>query len=280
MHNSSHFLSENNTSLFCQSWLPQRTKSVVILVHGFGDHSSRYSQTAEELNRNDFSVWAYDQEGHGRSGGTKGYVNHFDDLVCDLRTFINMVLEDNPNTPLFLLGHSLGGLVSAFVALEMPDVLQGLVLTSPALKVDSLASPVLIAASRILSNVAPKLKIVPAIVTRHLSKDPEAVLAYENDPLCFHGPGYVRTGYEILLATRNMEARAAELVCPLLVVQGVSDQIIPPETIRAVYDKFGSDDKTLHTMPGLYHEVMFEPEKAETLAIIVNWLNKRSAVSG
>ena len=273
-HETGRFVGVDNTGIFYQSWLPEHPVATVILVHGYAEHSGRYAHAAAALNAGGYAVWALDHRGHGRSEGPRATVGRFGQFIADLETFVGLVRSQAPAGPLFMLGHSMGGLIGTLYAFEHQDQLAGLIMTSPGMKVDDGVSPLLLGLSAAISAVAPHLPVGP-FDPSGVSRDPNVVAGYLNDPLNYKGGVKARLGREFTLATRGVLPRAPSLKLPILVIQGDADRLVSPAGTYAAFAAFGSADKTLKKYPGLYHEVLNEPEQAEILALIREWLDLR-----
>ena len=172
-------------NLKTKTWWPEGVpKAICIVVHGIGDHISRYSHLSQILTTHDIIVAGYDQRGHGISEGLRAYVHRWSDLIDDLRIFVQHTSVHGKDLPLFFFGHSLGGLVlTSFVLEDQPQV-NGVILSSPALKVSEDLSPLLQKMAPILSRIAPRLKTV-ALDPSLISRDPDIVHAYKKDPLVY-----------------------------------------------------------------------------------------------
>lgn len=266
--------------LFEQSWLPQfAPRSVVVLVHGFLDHSGRYAHIASYLADEGHAVYTYDHRGHGRSQGRRGYVDTFDRYVADLHVFVRRVRRRNPDAPLFLLGHSMGGAVCAQYGLERGEGLAGLVLSSPMLDVGVEVPPLLRRFSGLVARLLPGLPTIH-LDRDHLSRDPAVVAQAKADPLNVHRRIRARPGHEMVRAAASIRARMDALAVPLLVFHGTDDRITDARGSIALYARAASDDKTLRLYEGLYHETFNEPEKAQVLAELAAWLDEHLSVRG
>jgi alpha-beta hydrolase superfamily lysophospholipase len=273
-HETGTFVGTDKTGIFYQSWVPEDAVATVIVVHGYAEHSGRYAHVAKALNASGYAVWALDHRGHGRSEGPRASVKRFEDFVADLATFVRLVQAKTVAGPLFMLGHSMGGLISTLYSFDHQDQLAGLILTGPAMKVDEGVSPLLLGLSVVLSAVAPQLPVGPFDPTG-VSRDPDVVAAYINDKLNYTAGVKARMGRQFVLGTRSVLGRAPSLKLPILVIQGEADRLVSPAGTYAAFAAFGSADKTLKKYPGLYHEVLNEPEQDEILALICEWLNMR-----
>jgi alpha-beta hydrolase superfamily lysophospholipase len=165
-----------------------------------------------------------------------------------------------------------GAIVTLFAMTRKPDV-KGLILSGPALKISDDISPLLVRLSSIIGKVLPKLPTIK-LDSSGISRDPEVVKRYDNDPLVYRGGIPARTGAEITGATRKIQAEMETITLPLLILHGTDDRLADPEGSKELYQRVQSKDKTLKLYEGYYHEVMNEPEKELVLADIVEWTER------
>lgn len=259
--------------LRAQAWLPDANpRAVIALAHGLGEHSDRYQHVATRLVSAGYAVYAVDHRGHGRSPGPRANIERFDHVVSDFCAFAGRTARQHPGTGMFLLGHSMGGAIAFASALRLQDNLHGLVLSAPALAIEDKVPAWQQALARALAVVLPNagvLRLSPAAVSR----DPQVVREYENDPLVHHGSIPARTAVELLGATRNFRELATRLKLPVLILHGTADQLVPLAPTRAIHNAIASRDRTLRFYEGLYHEVFNEPERDQVLADLVDWLD-------
>jgi alpha-beta hydrolase superfamily lysophospholipase len=261
-----------------REWLPDgEARGSVAIAHGINEHGGRYAHVAERLVRDGWLVAAIDHRGHGLSGGRRAAVERFDDWVADLDTYVRRVLVDAPS-PVFMLGHSLGGLIALVQALHHQDTLAGLVLSSPSVIPPKGVSPATLRAGRMLSRVAANLPVV-ALRLDAVSRDPAVITAYREDPLVHLGKVRARTGAEILDAIAEVQRDIGRLTLPVLCVQGTVDLLVDPDSARWVDEHTGSADHTLRVYPGLYHEVFNEPERDAVLDDVAGWLDAHARVA-
>jgi alpha-beta hydrolase superfamily lysophospholipase len=261
-----------------REWLPDGdARGSVVIAHGINEHGGRYAHVAERLVRDGWLVGAIDHRGHGLSGGRRAAVERFDDWISDLDTYVRRILVDAPR-PVFLLGHSLGGLIATVYALHHQDAIAGLVLSSPSVIPPKGVSPATIRGGRLLSRVAANLPVM-ALRLDAVSRDPAVVRAYREDPLVHLGKLRARTGAEILEAIAEVQREIGRLTLPVLSVQGTVDLLVDPDAARWVDEHTGSTDHTLHIYEGLYHEVLNEPERDTVLDDITGWLDAHARVA-
>ena len=273
-HSTGAYESDDGLRLFEQGWSPAGSpKAVVAIVHGYGEHSARYVHLAEELTRNGYAVSTFDLRGHGQSqGDPRTFVRSFEEHLDDLEDFLSRVRERHPGRPLFLFGHSMGGTISTLFAIARQPEIRGLLLSGASLKLSDKYSPSLITLAKIISALFPKLPLLKLDASA-VSRDPEVVRDYVRDPLVHHGGIPARTGAEMNRAMELIRQRMEALEVPLLIMHGTGDLLADPEGSRQLYDRSQSADKDLRLYEGLYHEILNEPEKAQVLADMVEWLD-------
>jgi alpha-beta hydrolase superfamily lysophospholipase len=260
-----------------REWLPEgEARGTVVIAHGINEHSGRYEHVAERLVRDRWMVAASDHRGHGLSGGRRAAVERFDDWITDLDSYIRGILTAAPH-PLFLLGHSLGGLIATVYALRHQDSLNGLILSSPSVMPPANMSPTTLRAGRFLSRWASNLPVV-ALRLDAVSRDQAVVDAYRADPLVHLGKVRARTGAEILRAIEEVQRDISRLRLPVLTMQGTVDLLVDPGAARWVDGHVGSKDHTLRIYEGLYHEVFNEPERDAVLDDVAGWLDTHATV--
>ena len=261
-------------------WLPDgEPTAVVVVVHGFTEHSGRYAQAAEELCSRGYAVVAADLRGHGRSEGDRVFVDSFGQYLDDLQVQLIRIRQRWPKKRLFLFGHSMGGTIVLCLAIERPAVMQeyavrGIVLSAAALRVADGLFPILRRLAGIVSRIMPRMKIV-RIGSNRISRDADAVADFKNDPLVFHGRFPVRTGAEILRVLDELSGRYAELKLPFLLLQGTDDKVVDPTACRRLVAQAKSPDKELRLYEGYYHDLLHEIDRETVLGDIAGWLDSR-----
>ena len=260
--------------IYTQNWRPDGPpKAAVLVVHGLGEHSGRYANVVEALVPRGYALYSLDHIGHGQSDGQREYVDRFSDYTVTLKTYFDQIRAAQPAPlPIFILGHSLGGLISAVYLLDHQSELAGAVLSAPAVKAPANISPVTMLAGRLLSALAPRAGIL-GLDAPAISRDPAVVSAYLNDPLVYTGKTTARLGAEMLAAILRVRAEAPTLTLPLIIVQGSADKLVDPAGAQELYAAAASPDKTLKIYPGLYHEVFNEPERQQVLDDVTGWLD-------
>jgi len=271
-HHDGTLTGPRGSHLYYQYWLPDGApKAVLLVVHGLGEHSGRYANLVNYFVPRGYAVYALDHFGHGKSEGPREYVERFSDFTLPLKTYFDQVRGWQNGQPIFLVGHSLGALISANYLLEHQADFTGAVLSGPAVKVPDATSPLLLASGRMLSALLPKLGVLP-LDSSGVSRDPAVVRAYVDDPLVFTGKTSARLGAEMVAAIGRVRAGWGSITLPVLILQGGADRIVDPAGAQQFYAAVTSPDKTLKVYPGLYHEVYNEPEHEQVLADVEAWL--------
>jgi alpha-beta hydrolase superfamily lysophospholipase len=218
-----------------------------------------------------FAVYGIDHVGHGKSGGTRVYVKRFEDFTNMLKIYFDMVRNWQPEKPIFLAGHSMGGLISVAYLLDHQAELTGAVLSGPAIKVHETISSTAIFVGKVLSALVPKRGLIQ-LEAEGVSRDPTVVQAYVSDPLVCHGKITARLSAELVKTIRRVTAEANKITLPILILQGSADKLVDPEGAQMLYNTVSSTDKTIKIYDGLYHEVYNEPEHNQVLGEVKAWL--------
>lgn len=256
-----------------QGWLPDgEPRGVLLLCHGLGEHSGRYGNVVDTLLPDGWAVYGLDHRGHGRSAGTRQHLDDYADLLADFEAFRVLVTARHPGLPVYLLGHSMGGQVALAYALDHQDDLAGLVLSAPALASDAVPKR-LLPVLRLLARVAPRLRPV-GIDGSKISRDPDVVAAYQNDPLVEHGNPTLGLSARLVAQFDVLPERSRALRLPLLLQHGTADVLTDPAGTRLLEESAGSSDLTVRWYDGLWHEIYNEPPSARAvpLADLREWL--------
>ena len=257
--------------LFSREWLPPEPERVLLLVHGVAEHSGRYEHVGSWFAERACAVHAYDQRGHGKSAGFLGHLRRFSDYLDDLDAVLRRARERHPELPVFLVGHSMGGLVVAAFARERRPEVAGIAMSGPALCIPANVSPAMLAGARLLGRLLPRLRMNAQIDPAGLSRVPEVVRAYVDDPLVF---SQITASFasEVFAAIRRTGDGGADVRLPTLLLHGEADPLCPVEASRRFFTQLGGVAKGLRTYPGLLHEIFNEPERERVFDDLLAWL--------
>ena len=257
-------------------WEPeeQECRGVVVLCHGYAEHARRYDHVAQRFGESGLAVYALDLRGHGRSGGKRVYLRDISEYIDDFHTLVGIAAAEYPELKRVVLGHSMGGGVVFAYGVEHPDDYAAMVLSGPAVDAQDGVSPVMVIVAKTLGKILPGLP-VEELPASAVSRDPDVVAAYENDPLVHHGKLPAGIAKALIGVGETMPLRAPALTAPLLVVHGEQDKLIPVQGSRHLMECVGSQDAHLKVYPGLYHEVFNEPERAAVLDDVASWIETK-----
>jgi acylglycerol lipase len=256
-----------------RSWRPGvPPRAAVVIVPGFNSHSAYYAWTAQQLVAERLAVYAIDLRGRGKSDGERFYVDTFDDYVSDVSSAVALVKSREPGIPLYLLGHSAGGVVACLFALDHPAELAGLVCESFAHQLP--APDFALAVFKGLSHLAPHAHILH-LKNEDFSRDPQAVAAMNADPLIAHETQPTRTLAAMVRADERLKKEFPLMTLPVLILHGTADKATKPGGSQFFYDSAGSKDKTLKLYEGHVHDLLNDLGKDAVMVDIKAWIGAR-----
>ena len=244
-----------------------RPRAVIVIVHGLCEHAGRYDYVVSCLNGFGYSVYRFDNRGHGHSGGARGFVENYIQYVDDAELVVARAHQENPGLPVFMLGHSMGGFITAFYGIKYPESLTGQILSGAAV----ILSPLVKDMEGFDYNAVP-MDPIPNALAALVCRDPAVVQAYVEDPLVLKEFTMKLMGEVLITGAKELMLRMNQYGYPCLILHGGADQIVPPDASRYFYEHIASKDKTLKIYDGLYHEILNEPEKDLVLQDIHQWV--------
>jgi acylglycerol lipase len=260
-------------TIFTREWQPAgEPRGVVVISHGLNSHSGLYEWAAQRFTSNGLAVYALDHRGRGRSEGERFFVQKFADWTNDLASFIEIVKEREPGVPVFLLGHSAGGVIACGYALEHQDEIAGLICEDFAYQVP--APDVVLAIVKGISRVAPHARVLK-LKNEDFSRDPGVVAAMNADPLIANESQPSETVAELVRADELLGKAFGRITLPLLILHGTADKVTKPSGSKEFYKKAGSRDKTLKLYEGHFHDLLADVGKQEVMADIQAWIDAR-----
>jgi alpha-beta hydrolase superfamily lysophospholipase len=278
-HETGTFRGDGGLDLFRQRWAPaaRPPRAAIAVVHGFGEHSGRYQTLVEHLVPRGHAIHGFDLRGHGRSPGQRGHIDRWAQYREDVRLFLGSVRRRDPGLPLFLLGHSMGGLVVLEFLLHHGEDLAGVAVSAPAIDRVKVASPALVLLSKALSPVLPRFSVNVSLGS--VVRDPDTLEQTRSDPLN-HRRGSARWGTEALSAVARVKARSREISVPLLVIHGDADPIIAVSGSRRLAEEAPTGIRELRVYPEAFHETLNDRGREVVLQDIEEWLERRVAATG
>ncbi|MDP5071723.1 MAG: lysophospholipase [Congregibacter sp.] len=264
--------SGNVSGVFYRRWDVPAPRAVALIVHGLGEHSGRYQHVAEALAARKIASFAPDHPGHGRSPGHRCFINKFADYDGALDVLREKIGAEYPGVPCFIIGHSMGGLIAANYLLTRQSQFAGAAFSGAAFEVPVPPSGMALLINKILASIVPKLGALQ-LDASEVSRDAEVVRRYQEDPLVHSGKISARLLVELFAAMDHLQERRGDITLPVLVMHGEGDVMAAVSGSQHFFDNVGSADKTLRLYPGLYHEIFNEPEQAQVLGELGDWLD-------
>jgi len=271
---SGNLTAGDGCSLFWKAWLPEgKPRAALHVIHGYAEHIDRYAFLVNQLLPAGYAVFGADHRGHGRSGGRRGHVSSFQDFIDDEKLFASTVVRPKfPGLPYVVLGHSMGSLIAMNYVEQFPEGVRALVLSGTGARPGPAVPKILVSLTRILSKIVPSLHVKSPLPPEFISRDPEVVRAYVNDPLVYNviTP---RLAEQMNTFQAIGAGNAGRIRVPVLIQVGSLDTSFSGQ--KDLFDAMGSTDKTFRLYEGLKHEVYNElPEdRARVLADLNAWLD-------
>ena len=259
--------------IFTRSWQPkEKTRGAVVIVPGFNSHSGQYPWVGEQFTAKDLAAYAIDLRGRGRSEGERYYVEKMEDYTDDVATLVRTAKSENPGVPVFVLGHSAGGVVSCIYALDHPSEIDGLICESFAY--DLPVPGFILTLLKGFDYIAPHLHVY-TLKNENFSRDPQVVEAMNNDPLIKGESEPTQTAAVMIDASRRLNAEFSLIKLPVLILHGTDDKATNPSGSQFFYDNAGSTDKTLKLYQGHYHDLLNDLGKEGVIGDINTWIDAR-----
>jgi acylglycerol lipase len=274
------FVGVGGLKIFTRSWQPtEAPRAVVVIVHGFNSHSGHYLWVGEQFAENGLAAYALDLRGRGLSDGERFYVDKIDDFIDDVDTFVELAKAEHPGLPVFLLGHSAGGVISCVYTLEHQAKLAGLICESFAHELP--APDFVLAVLKGLSHVAPHARVFK-LDNNGFSRDPMVVEALNSDPLIDNEVQPTLTAAVMVRADERLKEEFGQITLPVFIIHGTLDSVTKPSGSQHFYERAGSPDKTLKLYEGHFHDLLNDLDKEVVMGDILAWIDKRIpvAVSG
>ena len=259
-------------SIYVREWVSENNKANIVIIHGVGEHSGRYIETAEKLFRQGFNIYTGDLLGHGLSDGKKIYIDSIDDYMDNVDFFINRIKND---MPLFILGHSMGGLIVLYYMFANKDRnIKGVIASSPYI-VDKIKIPaVKYFIGKTAASILPKLRIESGLSGEMVCRDKEIAQKYDDDTLnC--SKVTARWFVEVEKARFNLIQQQTSFDSPCLILQAGGDIVVDGDRVKQFYEAISSQDKEFVLYDDFYHEILNDPERDKVVNKISSWMSER-----
>jgi len=273
MENESTFEGVGGLKIATRSWSPVgAVRGIMILVHGFNSHSGYFAWAGERFAEDGFAVYALDHRGRGKSEGERFYVEHFSDWLADVNTLTDIARSENPGLPVYMLGHSVGGVIASSYVYEHQEEIAGLICESFAFDVGlpQLVQLALEGASYLIPHLP-----VYSLKNEIFSRDPAVIEQMDNDPLIANEKQPAETAAEVLKAAARLKEHMPNIKVPVFIIHGTDDKATRYQGSQYFYDNVGSADKTLKLYEGGYHDLLNDIDKETVMADILAWVNER-----
>lgn len=267
-------ISTQGVKVFVRSWTPEQPpRALLVACHGFNAHGGHFAWAAEQFLSVGLTVVAFDFRGRGRSEGVRFYVEDIDDYVSDLASTIALVRSRYPRLPIFLLGHSAGGVVAATYLVERQADIAGFICESVAFQVP--APDFALAVIKGLSRLVPRLPVL-TLRNEAFSRDPRAVEALNADVLTARERQVAATVAALIRANERLRGQCSRLTLPLLIMHGTADRVTDFRGSQFFYNAAGATDKTLKLYEGHFHDLLNDVGKEQVVADMQQWIVDRS----
>jgi alpha-beta hydrolase superfamily lysophospholipase len=267
------FAGKGGLSIAYRSWeAAGAARAVVVIVPGFNSHSGYYGWAAAQLASDGLAVYAVDLRGRGNSDGERFFVESFADYTSDAGGVVSLARAAHLGLPVYLLGHSAGGVVACTYALDHQDELAGLICESFAFQVP--APDFAIAALKGLSHLAPHAHVLK-LANKDFSRDAAVIAAMDADPLIANETQPTSTVAAMARADDRLKQSFGHITLPVLILHGTADRATKPSGSQFFYDHAGSNDKTLELYDGHVHDLLNDTGKEQVLADIIGWIEAR-----
>jgi len=247
-------------------------KGVIVAVHGFGEHSGRYTDFFKEMNHAGFNVYTADLPGHGKTPGKRGHAT-IPDMVDVIEQVTSFAQKETPGVSIGLFGHSMGGLVSIRTLQKNPSRYSRAAISAPLLGLPP-EQEKRIKAMAWLAKLLPSLTVKSALETPWLSRNQAIVDAYIKDTLV-HDKVSLALGYSFYTEIRQAFSQTDSLKLPVLFLTGSTDRIVAPQASKQFYERIPSPEKAYQIYEGAYHETFYDLEHGDRFRTdIIDWFTK------
>lgn len=262
----------DGTELFYRKDIVENSKAVIVIVHGLCEHLGRYDYFTKRLNETGYTVYRFDNRGHGKSAGERGYVDSFQDFFEDADKIVNMAIEENKHAPVFMFGHSMGGFITAGYGMKYTNKLKGQILSGAAV----IELPIFEDLKRNNYFESHPMEKSPNALSSLICRDKKVVEDYDNDPLVLKETNLKLLGEAFVKGPTWIKENVKNYTYPCLILHGENDQIVIREASKWLFENISSKDKNIKIYPKCYHEILNEKEEKHiVIEDILNWIEAK-----
>ena len=272
--NDETIVEQTENGRYYRYWQIKNPKAVILLVHGLGEHCQRYDAIAKALNDAGYAVCSMDLPNHGCSDGLKGHVDSFELFQQAVLDLYQKIKNAYPDSPIFILGHSMGGLISTCFIINHQEKFKGAVLSGPAIETIEQPPAWQVSLIKTIAKLFPKAGMAPTVDGSEVSRSNETIEKYNNDPLINKNKLTAKLLVEFSNTMDNVKQSAAVINLPLLIMHGSADRLTAPSGSQWLFDNVTSTDKTIKHYEDLYHEIFNEPEGPKIYQEVIEWLDQ------
>lgn len=259
----------------CYSYeVPKNPKAILLIVHGFAEHMRRYDYVVEKFVSNNYGVYRFDLRAHGKSKSTLGHIQNFNDFISDTDQMIDLISKENSLIPIYILGHSMGGLITALYGIDHGEKLKGQIFSGAALNTLPSAKGFMGNIMKLGARLLPNLQIKNPI-NEDLCSVKKVYQDYISDPLILKKASFKFYNEFLNTGINRLQKNIKNYNLPCLLTHGQDDKISPCENSLDFYNNISSKDKDYKIYKGLYHEILNEIDKDIVLDDMINWLDCR-----
>lgn len=271
IHTTGTFIGPRGAELFYQQWRVEEVpKAVVILLHGVGEHSGRYRNLVGPLVEHGYTVFGYDHLGCGQSPGKRGHIHSWEDFRSGLRSLLQLVQASYPELPVFIYGHSMGSLILLDYIQQTPLFVQGAIFSGTPIEPAGVGTPAKEFVAKLLSNIWPSFPVNLALDPASLSRDPQVVQAYRDDPLVQPFVS-VRWGAEAMSIQKSAASKPESVQLPVLFIHGSQDPLNLLSGVERIYQQIPYGDKQILIYEGSRHEPHNDLEHKQVAQDLIRW---------
>lgn len=260
--------------MFYKKDLIDEPKAIILINHGFAEHSGRYNYITECLNKKGYGVYRYDLRGHGQTKSPKGKINSYVDFILDCDEMVQLIEKENSNKPIYILGHSMGGFITCLYGIKHPNKLKGQILIGAAVNTLPDAKGYRSYLYEFM-NIFMKNKMIKNPVSNYICKDEEVITEYVEDTLVLKEATLNFYVHFLVKGRKFINKNINKYNCPCLILHGKEDKIVPKDIAYYLYNNISSFDKRLKIYDDMYHEILNEKDKDKVIEDIIDWLEAR-----